>query len=398
MASQRLLGLNAIRSNPGVVGHSLTGTLDQGMTAEGVWTTFRELKPGATDAIFDGWAPLRWCLFAEPPNIYRGTPIRLEAVLANEDVLAPGEYPVRLQVVGPNHSRVFEKRITVRIVDPAGKPEPPMVLPVFSQDVVIDGPPGTYRFLATFERGAAACGEEIRFCVDVPSSEMPSVAGEVALVGSDVELARWLTTHGIRNRPCIIGQPQTGREIILASGKLTSDPAPVFTDLARRIARGSTAIFLTTDTFGRGSDSTGWLPLKTKGRVSEIARWLYHSDEWARQHPIFDGLPAGGLMDYSQYRDLIPDLVFMGIEPAAEPVAGGINASWGYQSGLILGTYEFGEGSFILNSLRIRENLGKVPQAERLIRNLLRFASRNRARPLADLPADFVSRLKAVGY
>ncbi len=72
MGSQRLLGLNAIRSNPNVIGHSLTGTLDQGMTAEGVWTTFRELKPGATDAIFDGWAPLRWCLFAEPPNIYRG--------------------------------------------------------------------------------------------------------------------------------------------------------------------------------------------------------------------------------------------------------------------------------------------------------------------------------------
>ena len=76
MASQRLLGINAIRSNPNVIGHSLTGTLDQGMTGEGVWTTFRELKPGATDAIFDGWAPLRWCLFAEPANVYRGTPVQ----------------------------------------------------------------------------------------------------------------------------------------------------------------------------------------------------------------------------------------------------------------------------------------------------------------------------------
>ena len=68
MASQRLLGINAIRANPYVIGHSLTGTLDQGMTGEGVWTTFRELKPGATDALFDAWAPLRWCLFAEPLN------------------------------------------------------------------------------------------------------------------------------------------------------------------------------------------------------------------------------------------------------------------------------------------------------------------------------------------
>jgi hypothetical protein len=398
MGSQRLLGLNAIRSNPSVVGHSLTGTLDQGMTAEGVWTTFRELKPGATDAIFDGWAPLRWCLFAEPPNLYRGTPIRLEAVLANEDVLAAGEYPVRLQVVGPDLARVFEKRITVRIADPTTRPEPPMVLPVFAQDVVIDGPPGTYRFLATFEKGAAACGEEIKFCVDVPSAEMPPVDAEIVLVGSDVELSRWLTTHGIKNHPFITGQPQTGREVILAAGQLAGDPAAVFTDLARRIARGSTAIFLTTGTYARGNESTGWLPLKTKGRVSGIARWLYHSDEWAKRHPIFEGLPAGGLLDYDRYRDLIPDVVFMDMEPAADPIAGGINASWGYQSGLILAAYDFGAGSFILNTLRIRENLNKVPQAERLIRNMLRFAARNRAKPLVELPADFAGRLKALGY
>ena len=35
MASLRLLGLNAIRSNPNVIGYSLTGTLDQGMSGEG---------------------------------------------------------------------------------------------------------------------------------------------------------------------------------------------------------------------------------------------------------------------------------------------------------------------------------------------------------------------------
>jgi hypothetical protein len=54
-AGQRLLGLNAIRSNPGPVGYSLTGTVDQGMTGEGCWTTFRELKSGTSDALFDGW-------------------------------------------------------------------------------------------------------------------------------------------------------------------------------------------------------------------------------------------------------------------------------------------------------------------------------------------------------
>lgn len=397
MAGQRLLGLNAIRANPNVIGHSLTGTLDQGMTAEGVWTTFRELKPGATDAMFDAWAPLRWCLFAEPVNVYRNTPVKLEAVLANEDVLAPGEYPVRLQVVGPNLARVFEKRVTVTIRDPKGRPEPPMVQPVFSEEVVIDGPPGTYRFLATFEQGAAACGEEIRFFVEVAPEEMPKVEPEVVLMSADAGLADWLTRRGIQHRPYAPGSP-AAREVILASGKPTADPAVVFKDLAARMARGSTVVFLTTDTYAKGDQSAGWLPLKTKGQVSGIARWLYHSDEWVKRHPIFDGMQAGGLMDYSYYRELIPDVVFAGMEAADDPVAGGINASWGYQSGLTVAVHKFGAGEFILNSLLIRDNLGKVPQAERLLRNMLRFAGRHLAEPPAPLPADFDAQLKAVGY
>jgi len=397
MAGQRLLGINAIRANPNVIGHSLTGTLDQGMTAEGVWTTFRELKPGATDAMFDAWAPLRWCLFVEPVNVYRKMPVRLEAVLANEDVLSPGEYPVRLEVIGPNLTRVFAKTITVNIADPKGKPEPPMVQPVFSEEVIIDGPPGAYRFLATFERGAAACGEEVQFFVDVAPEDMPEVAAEIILMTHDIALAQWLTERGIRHRAYSPGQP-TGREVILASGTPTVDPAVMFKDLAQRIARGSTVIFLTTDTFARGNQSTGWLPLKTKGSVSGIARWLYHSDEWAKRHPIFDGLQAGGLMDYGYYRELIPDVVFAGIDPAADPVAGGIHASQGYQSGLLVAVYRLGAGEFILNSLLIREHLGEVPQAERLLRNMLRFAARNIEEPLASLPADFDAHLKEIGY
>jgi hypothetical protein len=210
-------------------------------------------------------------------------------------------------------------------------------------------------------------------------------------------LAKWLDEHGIRSRVYAPGQP-AAREVILASGKPTVEPAVLFKDLAQRIARGSVVVFLTTDTYAKGNQSTGWLPLKTKGAVSGIARWLYHSDEWAKQHPIFEGLQAGGLMDYSYYRELIPDVVFGGIEPAADPVAGGINASWGYQSGLLVAVYRFGAGEFILNSLLIRDHLGKVPQAERLLRNMLRFAARDTAKPLASLPADFDAQLKELGY
>ena len=377
MGAQRLLGLNAIRSNPNVIGHSITGTLDQGMTAEGLWTTFRELKPGTTDAVFDGWAPLRWCLFVEPVNVYRKTPVRLEAVLANEDALAPGKYPAHLMVVGPTWARVWEKNVSVVIPERRSDSEPPMVMPVVAEDVVIDGPSGKYRFLATFERGAAAAGGTAEFYVTDPA-DMPPVETEVVVWGEDPDLVKWLTGHGIRTRP-FAAAPADARQVILVSGKPSPAPdAAAFAELSRRVSRGSTAVFLTPDALAKGDQRTGWLPLANKGTIAGLPSWLYHKEEWCKRHPIFDGLPAGGLMDYAVYREIIPDAAFADQDAPDETVAAGINASQPapYVSGVFVGVYKLGEGRLVLNTLRIRDNLGSNPVAERLLRNLLRYAAK----------------------
>lgn len=398
MAEQRLLGFNAIRSNPAVVGFSLTGTLDQGMTAEGLWTTFRELKPGTADAVFDGFAPLRWCLFVEPVHVYRNKPVHLEAVLANEDVLAAGDYPVTLQVVGPHQNRVFEKTITVKIPGRTAESadEPPLVLPVLAEDVVIDGAAGQYRFTATFQRGAAAAGESVVFYVDDPAS-MPPVETEVVIWGDDPGLAQWLADRKIPSRSFSPAAPQT-REVILVCGKA---PAPggaaAFRPLLERIARGSTAVFLCPEAFSDGKSNVAWLPLKNKGSLVGLPSWLYHKEDWTKKHPIFDGLPSPGLMDYTYYREIIPDNVFAGQDPPLEAVAGAINAAIGYSSGLLVAVYPFGEGRFVLNTLQIRQNLGTHPAAERLLRNMLRYAAAGSDKIPVPLPADFAEQLKSVG-
>jgi hypothetical protein len=405
MAGQRLLGLNAIRANPNLVGYSLTGTVDQGMTGEGLTTTFREFKPGTVDALSDGLAPLRWCLFVEPVNIYRGTAVLLEAALANEDFLAPGDYPVRLQVFGPDPAPVLERALTVTIPSCGADPEAALALPVFAESVVIDGPSGEYRFVATFERGAAGAGGEAEFYVADPA-DMPPVETEIVLWGEDAELAKWLSDHGIRTRPFDSGSPAR-RDVILAS---SSPPAPggaeAFRELARRIAAGSTAIFLSPEVFRDGEEATRWLPLANKGKSAQMRSWLYLKDEWAKRHAIFDGLPSGGMMDYTFYREIIPDMVWSGQDAPTEAVAGAINAAQGYSSGLLVAVYDLGAGRFILNTLHIRENLrspagrlaGNHPAAERLLRNMLRYAGRDVHKPRADLPPDFEAHLKAIAY
>ena len=103
-------------------------------------------------------------------------------------------------------------------------------------------------------------------------------------------------------------------------------------------------------------------------------------------------------MDYTFYREIIPDAVWVNQDPPLEAVAGAIKASQDYSSGLMLSVHRFGAGRFILNTLSIRDNLGAHPAAERLLRNLLRFAARDLSPPLAEVPGEFEAQLKSIGY
>ena len=379
MAGLRRIGENAVRANPNLVGHFFCAIVDSDFDGCGVLNSFRELKPGSTDVMADVWAPLRWCVFTEPAHVYRGARVQLEAVLANEDVLRPGEYPVRVQVVGPEGLRVFQRTITAKIPDPKGRPEPSMALPVFSAAVPVDGPSGKYRFLVTFERGAAAAGGEAEFYVTDPV-DMPAVEREVVHWGDDPELVKWLTDRGARVRPFAQGKAAS-REIILAG--LRPPPgadAKEFGQLAERIAGGSTAVFLCPAVFARGSQPTGWLPLAAKGAVAGFNECggYYRGDAFAKRHPIFAGLPCGGILDYTFYREIIPQVAWCGLDEPGEVVAGAIRATLGYGSGLLVSVHDLGDGRLILNTLRIRENLGRDPVAERLLRNMLNYAARDR--------------------
>ena len=163
---------------------------------------------------------MKWCLFAQPENVYRGAKVKLEAILANEDALAPGDYPVRIQVVGPDGVRILDKTVTVSIPKPApggASVELPFAIPVFAEDVAITGPSGKYRFVTTFLSGAAAtCGRTEFYAAD--PAEMPKVESQIVLWGDDPELARWLSEHGIKARP-FAADRQSAREVILVAKK-----------------------------------------------------------------------------------------------------------------------------------------------------------------------------------
>ncbi len=397
-AKDRLIGLNALRANPHFNGYSLTGTVDQGYSGEGLTTTFRELKPGMMDAMFDGLAPLRWCLFTEPVNSYQGKPVKIDVVLANEDVLLPGEYPIRIEVFSTDSQRVYEKCTKVTIPPASsGTPELPFAIPVYTEEVSAGWPAGTYRLTATFDKGGAAAGEEITFNIFDPRTQSP-VDAEVVLWGEDAELTNWLREQGIAYRP-FSSELQTSRELILVGSQ---PPAPggaqVFTQLAQHMAHGSTVVFLSPSVFADGNDSSAWIPLAQKGAFVSLPSGIYHKDEWAKHHRFFNGLSEGGFLDYEVFRDTIGSQVWTGEDPKAEVVAAAIHGEPDYSSGSMISVHSFRAGWFILNTFRIRENLGRDPVADMLLRNMLHYGGSQLKDPLADLPSDFDQQIEKMGY
>ncbi len=397
---QRELGFSLIRSNPKICGYNLTGLLDHGYTGEGLWTFWREFKPGIMDSLQEGWAPLRWCLFASPMHSYTGRPVKLEAVLANEDVLAPGTYPAWLRLVGPA-GVAWEKKLEVVIPRPPDGEDGPLAVPAITAEVAILGPAGQYTFAATLQKGGAPAAGRLTFQVsEVPRAATPRA---VATVAVDPRVQTWLKSQQISVLP-LEKAPAESRQIILVGNTPASALTPALrADLLRRVAQGSVALFLDPQVFQKEKNPVGWLPLKNRGRLTRFSDWLYHKECVARRHVAFAGLAPAGIMDWDYYGPLITNIFFEGQDTPADVAAAAFaichsSRPDGYAAGLMLGAYNLGAGRFVLNTFNLLGQVDKHPAADRLLLNLFDYAAQTTQKPPAPLPADFETTLKELGY
>jgi hypothetical protein len=398
---QRSLCFDALRSNPKIVGHNLTSTMDSGWTGEGLWTIWRKFKPGVVDVINDGWAPLRWCLFVDPIHGYLGDKFTVEAVFANEDVLEPGEYPVCFRIFGPT-GIIWEKRTTVKI--PESKP---FAVPVIKEEVVLNGPAGAYTFAAELEKGGWAPANRLTF-YQTDKSSLPKLSETVMQWGLSAEAQEWLAKKGVK---CVPFTEPKEREVILV-GLPENATVTDWQSLAKAMAQGCTAVFINAQAFierEEGSTVWRWLPLVNKGKARKFwglfQFWdcLYHKECVAKEHPVFEGLQSRGIMDWDYYDQVMPIMIFEELDTPDDVAA----ASWatgycdyrsetGYVCGIQLATYNFGEGRFVLNTMQILEYLGEHPAADRLMLNLIKYA--RSSGQLTELPSDMDARLKAINY
>jgi len=252
---QRRLVFDMVRGNPNLCGYNLTGMLDHAITGEGVWTFWREWKPESAETLADGWAPLRWCLFIDTLNGYSGRTFKLRAVLANEDVLGPGEYPCTFKVHGKTGT-IWEKKVTLKIPKVKPNQDNPLAYEMLCEDVKLKGPAGEYEFLAYMKKGGAPFGGRRNFYMAEPVKAIKNQPA-VTLFGVEPTVEKWLTRQGIKCTQ--LGKsPSKKQEVILVgnSEKIGNDSAG-WQELARRVARGSYAIFTSPKAFTKKTKPIG---------------------------------------------------------------------------------------------------------------------------------------------
>lgn len=375
--SQRRRWFDMIRSNPNYCGHSMTSMLD-GTSGEGIWSFWREFKPGIVDVMRDGWAPLRWCLFVSPLHGYAKRPIEIEAVLANEGVLKPGTYPVTFRIWG-KEGVVWEKRIQMHLPVKGKSDMSPLAVPVLKTQVRLNVPEGDYVFAACLEQGGVPAGDRRPFHLSC-AEQLPHVKGVVTLWGVEPKVQKWLERHGLRTQPA--GKSASARQVILVGRPKDTGLKSRWEWLMRRLAEGAYVIFLEPEAIG----GTRWLPLKEKGNWIRVSDWLYHKEAVAKNHPLFAGLPAPGILDWDFYDEVAGRQMLLGGDTPDTAIAVGIavglsqlggfdsGAWWGggsrsYNSGVLVGEYRFGKGCFVLNGLPLLSNIDRHPAADRLLLN-----------------------------
>jgi hypothetical protein len=393
-ARQRNLMFNVIRANPMVNGHNLTSLMDCWGGAEGIMNCFREMKHGHLKMLQEGWAPLRWCLFVNPMNVYADAPMHIKVALANEDVLPVGDYLATLEIKGKS-GVMWKQAVTARVQDHGA-----LAYTLFDDDIHVPNlKDGAYTLEASLNGKPNAAASKLVFNVATRAS-LPKLTGNVTVAGVRGNLRDLLTQQGAKVRDYVTGQ-DTDHEVIVVGPDFTGKAAD-WRALYARAARGAHIIFTSAHILHSDKTRDKWLALPAKGDQDDAAQWLYHKFTVAKvNRPEFAGLPAK-LMTGDFYEGLIGNTgTFQGMTPpaAADTAAISIYNPYGgadYVDGVMMASYPFHAGRFTITTLNISDSIG-LPPTDRLLLNLVAQGQKDAA-ALAPLPADYDAEMDKLDF
>lgn len=352
-AEDRRRIFDAVRSNPKFNGYSLTGLLDHGWCGEGLWSLWRRFKPEVYDAVCDGWAPLRFCLFSKT-HVQSNEEFEIEAVLANEGVLKEGTYTADFAVTGESGTVMMWSE-KFEITDDS------FSIPIMKKKIRLNVPSGKYSLTAYMD-GASPLGNKFDFYV-TNISDIPVSDATVSALGLMEKTLSFIKSQGVT--------VDSDADLIIVGKDVSVDEIQV---LKVRAEKGAAVLFLNCCDMSEENIKALSFP---SIEIADMWNWLYHKEVVLANREVFKGI-GYGLVDQKLMgtvvnrkcfkTDDVPDDV---ICPAFYTGYHGIEGSYGCVHD-VLGI-EVGDGLIYLNALDIESKLDVEPAAKIILMNFIEY-------------------------
>ena len=366
--------IEALRSNKKLAGYCYTQLCDAGHEfCAGVVDRWRRPKP-VLETLKKVQAPFHAIAQIPRTNLTPRQEVPVSILLVNENRVE-GRADLSLQVVGPTNQVLWKKKRSIAL--------PRTTREIWSGQISASGSHGLHRFVVRIMQGTTVLAQNDVELHVFPKTEACTVpirvvdphetwggrchalaakGGRHAAVHVVPPLANTIRAYPEEDLRHVFAQVHGGAVAIVFG------PPDDWNDLAERV---DDAILAT------NKDSVG------------AFLGMYH---YAKLHPVFEGLPARGLMR-QPYRNVVPAKTFL--EQTDEDVCGTFDTAPIATGNYMIGETKwwgsdvlvrrFGDGRIVFTHLRVLDHLGEDPVADRLFVNMLEHFSR-RSVPSDDAP------------
>ncbi len=366
--------IEGVRVNPNVDGYCVHAFTDgDWVLGAGILDIFRNKKK-TFNTIKEVNQPLYLAIRTGKQNIYAGdkTPLTITAV--NE--LAQQKGKLVITMFDKNNQPAYTKEQELMIK--------PGIHTIYADDLNLDVKPGTYHVNARFISGGNVLSDN-SYPVWVYQKELLPLQQTFAFVNPQDNISAFIKSNNLIVQPASSAFSKN-QVVVVAGNDTTGDQNKTkLLQVLDHVNNGGTAIYLNPVTI-RGNnvkEKSRFLPFELSVR-NATGHWISVSHV-VKPHPIFEGLPSGQLMG-QEYQNVCAVRTITNLNETAMPVTGslswniGIPETWNYMGpteawwGNDLAVVPYGKGKVIISMLRLTENVGKDPVADKILYNMIKWA------------------------
>ncbi len=380
IANKRMI--EAVRCNRQVIGYCVHALVaGDWIMGAGLLDLFRNPKTYAYEGTKAASRSRIIAIRMSPRNVYarRGTQIEITGVNDRDEVTGV----LKVEIISDDDETVFAKTIDVRLATG--------ITQLLKEKLNTKTLEGTYtvRVQITADDGVPIAANEYSF--DVFTQDWLAVPDErIAVFDPSNSLKPFLKRAGIAFAEFDARTDTSLPVFVSRTEARTPAQRNLLAQLKEFIKAGGTAVYLqgggTRAPWAKAGEASPLLPVRVRIKAA-IGLWLGIS-HLVHDHPLFDGLPVNGMMG-PVYENVWARHTLLDVR--GETIAGAIGFDfapdfelrkrhyygpgdtwWGSDVAIV----PVGRGRCILSQLRLVDNLGKDPVADKILYNLIEFTTR----------------------